>query len=387
MPNRGNNPVIFMLINGWRQYSPLRKDDVEMAFEKNSLMDLQLFAEDISPAETITEPTEVVEQPAELTPDSVESMWENIGKEPAEPVKEPVKEEPQDIEPEQKQETPKEPEPTKTDPDFSQVVKFKENGQEVELTLAQLIDRAQKGSNYERKVQELVTKQKAFETALQQKPPEQPKPEDKIKSLQQQVNDYRTQFQNEYGIEFNEYDPTHMAAFFDARTQQKAQELLQKQSKEAQFKEYDSQEKRYADVINQNAADKNFEKINEFALQSLFALPQKGTDGIREFESLYPVFQKIQQRVNWQNDHNTKVDPFNANEVDSISKFFDSCKKEYYAKQFVPKTPEKKQTVKTETPGSGEQVPKQFDINRFAKADKETQEKVYEAYYNKMTKG
>lgn len=355
--------------------------------QRCSRMDLQLFAEDVPPIETTTEPTGVVEQPAEFTPDSVESMWDNIGKEPTEePVKEPVKEETQDIETDNLPEE-ESKEPPKAEPDFSQVVKFKENGQEVQLTLAQLIDRAQKGSNYERKVQELVTKQKAFETALQQKPVEPPNPEDKFKSLQQKINDYAPKFYDEYGQEFNQYDPVHMAAFFDTRTQQKAQELLQKQSKEAQFKEYDTQEQKYASVINQNAADKNFEKINEFALQSLFSLPQKGTDGIKEFESLYPVFQKIQQRVNWQQDHNIKVDPFNSQEVDSISKFFDSCKKEYYAKQFVPKTPEKKQTVKTETPGSGEQIPKQFDINKFARADKETQEKVYEAYYNKMTKG
>jgi hypothetical protein len=129
---------------------------------------LQLFADD-SEGYSVDEALDVIngtnqepeqqEEPAQEQPDQqpetqTEPEQQLDTEQPEIEQEEPAEE--QTVEPEQKA------------PDFNQVIKFKENGQEVELTLAQLIDRAQKGSNYERRMQEVAQQQKAYEASLQQ---------------------------------------------------------------------------------------------------------------------------------------------------------------------------------------------------------------------------
>jgi hypothetical protein len=142
----------------WRLYSG--KGESYMKF------DLQRFADDsegysideaLSVLNGTNEPPAATE-PAQEQPDT--QTPETQPEQEQQPDNEPGK-----VETEEPAEQQTEPEQT---PDFNQVIKFKENGQEVELTLAQLIDRAQKGSNYERRMQEVAQQQKAFEASLQQ---------------------------------------------------------------------------------------------------------------------------------------------------------------------------------------------------------------------------
>ncbi|WP_094603457.1 hypothetical protein SPSIL_015140 [Sporomusa silvacetica DSM 10669] len=254
-------------------------------------------------------------------------------------------------------------------PDFNQVIKFKENGQEVELTLAQLIERAQKGSNYDRHMQELKSQQKAYETSLQQ----QQQPPDPVKQFEDLNNKVTARAMAMLGIDNpDDFVPdatgimgnkTHFAAYQKALLDVQQEQ----QSQQAQFQEYKAQEDRYASFIDSNWKDPDAEKVNEHATQSFYNLPSKGPEGIAEFNRLYPIYQKIQQRDEyWRGNKSIKIDPFTASELNEIEKFMNNCKTEYRTKQTkeqvkaqVPKSVPIKPTVKVEGTGSGEPTPSQ----------------------------
>lgn len=381
---------------------------MEMA-QKCSLMDLQLFAEESAPIQAqIAESSVTSSEPAkETTPEPVKQDYSSMSSDDIanlltnyhnpksaqsdqEPGKEPNTTEPSNTE---VNTTHNEQKPT-SQSDFNQVIKFKENGQEVELTLAQLIDRAQKGSNYERRMEDIVQKQRAFEAALQQKPPEQPKPEDKLKTLQQQVNDFATKFQQEYGIEFNPYDPTHHAAFYQHQMQEQTQKSNEQHQREAQQRIYQEAENKYAATVKSYSTDKEFQNINQYAEKALFLLPQSGPKGIAEFEKLYGVYQKIQQRdAQYQQYQQTgktdiRIQPFTNEEVDALSKFYEKCKSEYYAKKFTPKPADTtKKPVQTEKSGSGVSTePKTLAKSDFSKMGKDDINSVLNKYLSSKIK-
>lgn len=263
-------------------------------------------------------------------------------------------------------------------PDFNQVIKFKENGQEVELTLSQLIDRAQKGSNYERRMQELAEKQRNIEVT-QQQPSQQPlQQEDKLQTLQQQLNEFTAKFQQEYGVDFNQFDPMHQMAFAQYQVQEQAKQVVQIQQQEMQQMEWQTQEQRYSQIIETNLKEPEAEKINDFALQSLFSLPQQGKEGVYEFNRLYPIYQKIIARDQYlAGDRTIEIEPFTANEINQIEKFFTKAKADYAAskqkeqvKEQVPKSAPIKPTVKVESTTGGDPTPtKKVDFKKMQSMD------------------
>lgn len=316
-----------------------------------------------------SEPESNEQQPVEGQESDDQQQQEQVDSQPDDQQQNPKDQQP-DEEPEQ---------PETKSPDFNQVIKFKENGQEVELTLSQLIERAQKGSNYDRHMQSLVAQQKAYEVAMQQQQQQQqhlPAPEEKLKTLQQQLDEYASEFKREYGMEFNPWEPSHMAAFNQHTTQKQARELAERQTRDAQVREYQTQERRYASVIESNWKDPEVEKINEFALQSFYSLPSKGADGIAEFNALYPIYQKIQQRdAHWRGEK-VNLQPFTAAEVDTIEKFMNKCKAEYGTKKQkdavkdqVPKSVPIKPTVKVEPTGGDPAPAKKIDFKKLQSMD------------------
>jgi hypothetical protein len=342
------------------------------------LFDLQLFADDSADGYTIDQAA------ALLSGESQEAATEETTETNTTETQEQNTEKPAEEKTEEAEETPAkvdEQKPEEESPapiDYNLKVKFKANGQEVEKSIQDLINDAQLASNYNRRMQEMAEKEKAFNAALQQNPP-QPQPGEKIKSLQQRIEEYRAEFQRDYGEEFNEYDPLHMTAFFDASSRKQAEELSRQQNEQAQLREYYTQEERYNTFWKEQNADPNYSKVNEYAQQAFFQLPQKGPEGIAQFQKLYPVYQKIQERLAWEQnpDPRVKVAPFTAAEVNAITAFYADAKKDYYAKQTketvkaaVPKSVPIKPTVKVESTGDNTPAPaKKIDLKKVREMD------------------
>jgi hypothetical protein len=330
----------------------------------------------------------------ELTIDQAVELME--GKQP-EPVEETPTEKP---EPEQKPEevveeaeetteTPVEEKPEEESPapiDYNLKVKFKANGQEVEKSIQDLINDAQLASNYNQKMQEIATQRKAFEAALQQ--PQQPQqPQDNTAKFVQLHKEVSERAMKNLGVT-NPQDfypdpiafPEHYAAYQDALVEIKLEKANAQHSQETQLKEYSAQEERYNSFFEeQQRTDKDYSKVTAHVFDSFWQLPQKGDEGKAQFQQLYPIMLKINERLALLNnpDPRVKVAPFTAAEVNAITAFYADAKKDYYAKQTketvkaaVPKSVPIKPTVKVESTGDNTPaLAKKIDLKKVREMD------------------
>jgi hypothetical protein len=325
-----------------------------------------------------------------MSPDEISNVLSQYHTEPQEP-QEPT--EPVEPKPTESKEPSEPVEPETKSPDYNQVIEYKENGQVVKKSLAEILADAQKGANYERRMQELSQKEKAFNAVLEQQQQKPETPADKLAKRQQQIEEYKPVFQREFGIEFNEFDPAHTLEMVDYYSEKKLQERELKQSKEAEQRLYTEAETEYVQYSQEASKDKNINDILKSAINALYSLPTKGSEGIAEFEKLYPIYKKIEQRDAYVDMAQKGLKPdFNKpnitkQDVSVIRAFFDAQKKEYYAKQFTPKPAEKKVPTQTEKAGSGEKPePRKLTKEDFAKMDKDQINAVLGGYLSKQIK-
>lgn len=293
-----------------------------------------------------------------------EQQQEEVIEQPEQTDSEPTEQ------PEEQQEEAKVEQPTV---DFTAKVKFKANGQEVEKSIQELINDAQLASNYNTKMQELAQQRKAFEASLQQ--PQQPDPAKQLEDLNNKVTQIAMQMLGIKDPEEFVPDATGIMgnkAHFAAYQKALLDIQMEEQSVQHQQREYEAVEQSYYDFANTHEADPNAQAIYDHAVNAIFALPQKGKEGIAEFQEMYGIYQKVQQREQYWADmqrfgqSTQRVQPFTRQEVEKLTKFYNSCKAEYQNKQTkeqvkaqVPKSVPIKPTVKVESTTGDEPAPKQ----------------------------
>lgn len=262
--------------------------------------------------------------------------------------------------------------------DYSAKVKFKANGQEMELSIQELIARAQMGENYNQKMQELANQRKAMEQQANVEPQNQPETQaEKIAKREQQIAEFANVFKARYGIEFSPWEPAHVLEMMDYYNEKAATEREQKAAETAQVREYEEMEQSYHSVYQEAAANPDFQEVNKFAEQALFQLPQKGPDGLQEFNVLYGAYQKIMERDRYFAEmqqfgqSQVRPQPFTRKEVDSLNKFYKQCaadfatkKQQEQVKAQVPKSAPIKPTVKMESTVPEPAQQKQIDFNK-----------------------
>jgi hypothetical protein len=271
--------------------------------------------------------------------------------------------------------------------DYNLKVKFKANGQDSELTIAQLIEQAQKGSNYEKRMQEIAAKEKAFQAAA-------PQPQnDPVKQLEEFNNKVTARAMQKLGIQNpDDFQPDALGLMGDKlhyiAQQQAILEVQQElHNEEVQQREIMQVENTYYDTVNSFTADPNHQAIYDHAVNAMFALPQKGKEGVKEFQDMYGIYQKVQQRDQYYADmerfgqSTQRVQPFTKAEVEKLTKFYNDCKADYTTKQSkdqvqqqikaqVPKNVPIKPTVKVEGTSNGEPVPaKKVDFKKMQTMD------------------
>jgi hypothetical protein len=272
--------------------------------------------------------------------------------------------------------------------DFTAKVKFKANGQEVEKSIQDLINDAQLASNYNQKMQELSQQRKAFEMANQQQQPQQVNP---LKEFEDLNNEVTARAMKMLGITDPElFVPDAMGIMGDKVHYAAYQKALLDVQHEKQAADYEQQqirvvEENYYSTVNSFQSEPDFQDVNKFAVDSLFQLPQKGEEGVKEFQKLYGIYQKTQLREqHWQETQqygrsNIKLVPFTPTEIKELEKFYNSCKAEYHAqkvktqvKSQVPKNIPIRPTVKTESTGGNETPPpKKLDIKKIREMSKD----------------
>jgi hypothetical protein len=353
------------------------------------VFNLQLFAEEGEGTPEITPEQQVDNYFDKVESDFIES------KKPVREQHEPVQqEEPEEREePEPSNEPANEPEPEtekQTEPEKeSTKVKFKENGQDVELTMDELIARAQKGANYERKVQELATQRKAFELAMQQKPEPAKAPIDELKQYEQEQERFANEFRGKYGIDYNPFDSIHIAKFAEHRIEQREMQKSQDyQRNQIQYAEQQLQQ-----FYNKVSVDKDYSEINKAAQDALFLLPSKGQDGMQEFQKMYSIYQKIEQRNQYANQVNAGMrptiqpQPFTPDDINSLSDFYNGVKNDYYTKKTVPKAAPRKQPTQTERPGTGDvNSSPRFDYSKVSAMDGDDLDVLYNNMFSQKLK-
>jgi uncharacterized protein len=333
---------------------------------KQFTFDLQRFSEE-DEGYTIDQALEVLNgttQPAET-----EQQQEEV----VEQVEEVVEQETQ----EEVVETPVEPPAV----DHTLKVKFKANGQENDVTIAQLIEMAQKGSNYEIRMQEVSNKEKAFQTAMEQyqrQQQQQEQPKDPVEEWERRLTDEELRNPN-----FNRFDPAQTLSLMERVMKEEREAEIVRQSQEAVMQV----EHTYHETVNSFATDPNHQSIYDYAVNAMYALPQKGKEGIQEFNEMYGIYQKVQQRDQYYADmerfgqSTQRVQPFTKAEVEKLTKFYNDCKADYTTKQSkdqvqqqikaqVPKNVPIKPTVKVEGTSNGEPVPaKKVDFKKMQTMD------------------
>jgi hypothetical protein len=259
-------------------------------------------------------------------------------------------------------------------PDYTTKVKFKANGQEVEKSIQELIADAQLASNYNQKMQELAQQRKAFETANQQQ--QQSQQPDPLKQFEDLNNEVTARAMKMLGItDPEEFVPDAMGIIGNKVHYAAYQKALLDVQQEQQSANYQAQQERiveetYYSTVNSFTAEPDFAEVNKFAVDTLFQLPQKGAEGVQEFQKLYGIYQKTQLREqHWQETQqcghsNVKLLPFTPAEIKELEKFYNSCRSEYHAKQTkakvkeqVPKSIPIKPTVKMESTGNNDPQP------------------------------
>ena len=317
-------------------------------YKDNFVFDLQNHSDE---GYTVEQALDVMNGKAEEQPEPTEQ--EQPEEKPVETEEEAPEEQPEETETAAEEEAEEKP------LDYGAKVKFKANGREQELSIQDLIQRAQLAENYDTKMQELAVQRKAFEAAMNQPPkPEENSPTKAFEEMNRQITARAMQ---ELGLKNAEDFVPDATGLIGSRehfmAMQKAIYDIQQErtSQEAQFREYQNQEKRYVAIIDSNRNEPDVAEVNEYALKALFSLPQKGTEGIAEFERLYPVYQKMMQRDAAWNGRQVQLQPFTAEDINGIEKFFNEAKAEYrankakqQAKEKVPKSAPIKPTVKVE---------------------------------------
>jgi hypothetical protein len=267
--------------------------------------------------------------------------------------------------------------------DYNLKVKFKANGQDKVVTIAQLIEMAQKGSNYEKRMEEIAQKEKAFQAAAPQIQ------NDPVKQLEEFQNKVMARAMQKLNITNpEEFQPDSSGILGNKlhyiAEQQAILEVQQEMhNEEMQQREVMQVENTYYETVTQFEADPQFETIKDYAVNAMFALPQKGKEGVKEFNEMYGIYQKVQQREQYWADmqrfgqSTQRVQPFTRAEVEKLTKFYNDCKAEYGAKQQkeqvkqqVPKNIPIKPTVKVEAPGDNGPAPaKKVDFKKFQSMD------------------
>jgi hypothetical protein len=271
--------------------------------------------------------------------------------------------------------------------DYNLKVKFKANGVEQEKSIQDLINDAQLASNYNQKMQELATQRKAFDAAMQQQ--QQTVKEDPAKTFEELKNAVTARAMKMLGIDnVEDFAPDAMGLMGSKVHYAAYQKALLDIQQEQQSAEYAKQQERavedkYASTVHAFAADPKFQEINKYAEQALFQLPTKGPEGIKQFQSIYSTYQKIQQREQHYQEtqaygrSNVQLTPFTANEIDALTKFYGDCKAEYtntqtkaQVKAQVPKSVPIKPTVRVEaTSDNTPAAPRKVDFKKIQSMD------------------
>jgi hypothetical protein len=246
--------------------------------------------------------------------------------------------------------------------DYNLKVKFKANGQDSEFTIAQLIEQAQKGLNYERKMQDMYAQQQQLQQQQQQQQ-KQETPADKLAKREQQIAEYAPIFQREFGVEFNPWDPAHsieMMEYFQDKRQNEREETRKKQ--EAEFVTQQCEDK-FATFIQEANKDAN---LTQFAVERV-----KQIEPLIRGGHLHNAVSKIVQR------ENGNMIPFIPAEIDALNDFYGVCRELYASQQQkekvkvqVPKSVPIKPTVKVEgTTNTDPTPPKKIDFKKIRDMD------------------
>lgn len=327
---------------------------------------LQLFAEELTIDQAVDKinGTETKEEPAETTTEK-----------PASEPEKPEAEQPETT-PEEQPDKPEEEPAVAPDPvDYNLKVKFKANGQDHEKSIQELINDSQLAANYNKRMQEMSDKEKAFNASLAQQQ-QQTQQVDPSKAFEDLNNAVTARAMRMLGInDPEEFVPDssgiigskiHYAAY------QKAMMDVQQEKQQVDYQVAQERaiEDNYVSTVNNFAKETDFLEINKFAQLALFKLPASGEEGVKKFQAIYGTYQKVMQRDQYWNEmqaygrSNTRPVPFRDGEVKALTDFYNECKEEFsgskvkaQVKAQVPKSVPIKPTVKTETTGNGETAP------------------------------
>lgn len=164
-------------------------------------------------------------------------------------------------------------------------------GQEMEVSLEELLYGYMRNEDYTRKTQALADERRAFEASMHQPQPQyqqpqvqpqptpEPQPEFTQRDYYEQLTNYaKEQVQNVFGEEFDEFNPVHNAALADAVATVKAQ-VYEQQRVEA---EKARMEQSFNDALAPYTNDPNFAQIDALALQKLNEMPYAQAVQIKE---------------------------------------------------------------------------------------------------------
>jgi len=277
--------------------------------------------------------------------------------------------------PEEEPEAEEETKPEAPAVDFTAKIKFRANGVEQEQSLQDLINAAQLGSNYNQKMQELATQRKAFELA-------QPKEVDPAKDFEDLDRMITERAMKRLHItDPDEFSPDasinriHFAAY------QQALNEINQEKQQSDYVEREAQqvENTFVSKVNTLAAEADFKEVNQFAEKELYNLPAKGPDGIKEFNQLYPVMQKLKLRDAMFNaGQDYRVVRLTTAEVNAITGFYETQKTAYVSQKnkpapvVVPKGAVIKPTVRVESGTNEGPAPvKKIDFKKVREMDLE----------------
>lgn len=255
--------------------------------------------------------------------------------------------------------------------DYSMKVKFKANGVEHEPSIQELIELAQKGLNYDGKMQEMAEQRKAYEQMQQQQAQQQQQnPELTYEDINREAT---ARAMKELGITDPENfipDPmgivgnrAHYAAY------QKALWQIGEEQRTA------NQQKAQAQVVAQQCEDRftafaqetqQDTKLTEYAIERL-----KEVEPLIRGGHLHNAITKVVQRERGQ------MVPFIPDELAALTDFYEKCRADYAGKQQkeqvkaqVPKSAPIKPTVQVEKTASGEPAPaKKLDMKKIREMD------------------
>jgi hypothetical protein len=252
-------------------------------------------------------------------------------------------------------------------------LKFKENGQDVEVDINTLIDVYQKSKHFARQEEYTREMQRLAEQRRQAEKPA-PAPEAKTNPVQEAEElDYKVtqRAMKMLGIaDPNEFVPdstgiigkkAHYAAYQKALLDISNEETQSKNEKARQEQERESVNQRLKDWENEVRADPNGTEIVEYAEKAIFKLRVSDDQKDRsEFQRLAPSYFRFASGAA------TPAD------IDTLRQFYKEQHAAYYKARFAPKNIQNK-PAPGEKPGSGDATPQRMSPQDFAKLNKDQQ--------------